>query len=86
MNNVAATVIAWIACGLLVIGMVVGLMPITAMGEGCGSAFFSNVNPFIGDAASCSDTLSILRVPAVAFCVTGVVGLAAGLIARANAT
>lgn len=62
-------VLSWVGLVLLAVGLLVGLLPLSSQGEGCGSAFRA-ANPFLTP-PSCDDIRSLVRIPAVVLLVLG---------------
>ena len=74
---------------LLVVGLVVGLVPVSSGGVSCGSAFVGSNEAYVRDltstldsdgvstnlAGDCGSLRSVLRIPAVALLALGVLAL-----------
>jgi len=92
MNRTVALWLSGIALGL---GLLIGLMPTSASGASCGSAFVGSNDATVDDMASsltggiygdaaeqCDRQTSILRLPAIGLALGGAIGLLALLASR----
>ncbi|GAB3404445.1 hypothetical protein [Flindersiella endophytica] len=96
----AYKIVGGIGAVLLFVGLLVGLIPVSAEGVNCGSAFAESRDPAVADLAStlsgmgpvtntegaCESLRSVVRIPAIALIMLGAIGTIAGVSMYMSAT